>query len=469
VLRVGGTVAVISAVSPTFLIAFTPISYLYWYAQQYYSKTSRELKRVESITKSPLYSHFGETIAGSACIRAVNAGPRFCAENCQKMDKVNNLFCLMNDCNRWLAVRLELCGNGIVTGAALTGVISRRMGWLTKETATLVGLSLTLALQMTNSLGWMVRMSTETEAQMNSVERVMEYAELQGEDKWLVSALHQDEQDDVKEMPAIEDKAPVGWPPEGAIRFEDYSFTYRPELPEVLRNVSIEVKSGEKVGVCGRTGAGKSSMIMALYRMGLVSSGKIVIDGKDIATVPLDTLRAGLSIVPQEPTLFQGTIAYNLDPFGEFNTSQAWAALERVRLGAYVRGLPDGLESQVGEGGSSLSVGQRQLLCMARALLKGTKILVLDEATAAVDEETDKMIQAAVREACKGCTVVTIAHRLNTIMDYDKILVLGQGKVLEYDSPSALMSKPSEFSRMVASGRVKRVNSRGKLVLSESS
>lgn len=377
---------------------------------------------------------------------------------------VNNLFALMNDCNRWLAVRLELCGNGIVTGAALTGVISRRLGVLSVDRARLVGLSLTLALSVTNSLGWMVRMSTESEAQMNSVERVSEYSRIKSEEKWLKEALSGAGAMEAEEVEIPDDQEwskEHKWPTAGEVKLEGYSFTYHPDLPNVLDNISITIKAGEKVGVCGRTGAGKSSLLLALYRMGLASGGRIVIDGQDIAEVPLEQLRGGLAIVPQEPMLFQGSVVYNLDPFGEFSEEAVWAALAKVQLDDYIKSLPEGLHNPVGEGGSNLSVGQRQLLCMARALLKDTKLLVLDEATAAVDEETDRAIQRAVREACVGCTVITIAHRLNTILDYDKVLLLKQGKVQEFDSPSKLAKDPdSEFYSMLSATRLRRSSSR---------
>ncbi|EKX42001.1 hypothetical protein GUITHDRAFT_88223 [Guillardia theta CCMP2712] len=466
ILRVAGTIAMISYVSPTFLFALLPVGYLYWYTQQLYSKTSRELKRIESTTKSPLYSHFGESIAGSTIIRAGGQAGRFCQENCEKVDRVNNLFSLINGCNRWLAVRLELCGNGIVTGAALAGIVSRKLGWLNPARASMVGLSLTLALSVTNSLAWMVRMSTEAEAQMNSVERVAEYVEILSEEEWLGTVLknptdffkrtegdktHKEQQQYLE----LSD-----WPSRGEISFHNFSMRYRPDLPDVLSSVSLTIRAGEKVGICGRTGAGKSSLLMALFRMSLISGGRIEIDGQDITRAHVGLLREGLAIVPQEPMLFQGSIAYNLDPFGEYKEEQLWDALASVQLDVYVRSLPEKLEAQVGEGGSHLSVGQRQLLCMARALLRGTKILVLDEATAAVDHETDAMIQSAIRRACHSCTVITIAHRLNTILDYDKVLVLGQGQVLEFDSPNKLLSDPSsQFSQLVSLSKVRRTSS----------
>jgi ABC-type multidrug transport system fused ATPase/permease subunit len=312
ILRVVGTVSVVTAVSPTFLISMLPITWLYWTAKELYSATSRELKRIESTTKSPLYSHFGETVAGASCIRASGQEERFAVENCARVDRMNNLFNLINHCNRWLAIRLELCGNGIVTCAALTGVISRRCGWVSEQGASLVGLSLTLALAVTGALGWMVRMSTDAEAQMNSVERVAEYVGLQvgrghglyllevfflgwcernsackcmflhvhalsgmyihihihirihihihihtqSEEEWL-SRRHVSKTEEVPHHIAHTDESPhvaakplpEGWPNSGAIIFEDYTMSYRPGLPVVLNGVNLKVNSGEKVSV----------------------------------------------------------------------------------------------------------------------------------------------------------------------------------------------------------------------------
>jgi len=251
-LRVGGTIAMICFVSPAFMAALLPVGWLYWQTQQYYSKSSRELKRIESTTKSPLYSHFGESIAGSSIIRAAGQSDRFRRENCERVNKLNTLFSLINDCNRWLAIRLELCGNGIVTGAALTGVVSRKLGWVTPGRASMLGLSLTLALAVTNSLGWMVRMSTETEAQMNAVERVSEYANLEVEEAWLRDALARAQGGEV--MPSqgkgntavtadAEQEAALGqWPSAGEVVFDNYSMRYRAELPDVVTGLSAVIK-----------------------------------------------------------------------------------------------------------------------------------------------------------------------------------------------------------------------------------
>ncbi|RUS69235.1 hypothetical protein EGW08_023001, partial [Elysia chlorotica] len=234
-----------------------------------------------------------------------------------------------------------------------------------------------------------------------------------------------------------------GWPEQGRISFQQYSTRYRPHLDLVLRGVSFTVEPGQKVGVVGRTAAGKSSMTVALFRMIEAAGGSIWIDGVDISTIGLHDLRAGLTILPQDPVLFSGSVRFNLDPFNLHSDAAIWEALDNAHLGTLVRELPDQLEFECEEDGQNLSVGQRQLMCLARSLLRKTRILVLDEATAAVDLETDALLQETIREAFRDCTVLTVAHRLNTVIDYDKILVLGNGKILEYGSPSELLRDTS--------------------------
>jgi ABC-type multidrug transport system fused ATPase/permease subunit len=224
---------------------------------------------------------------------------------------------------------------------------------------------------------------------------------------------------------------------------------YRPSDPLVLRNVSLEVRPREKVGVCGRTGSGKSSTTLALFRAVELAGGRITIDGVDIATLGLHDLRSRLTIIPQDPVLFSGTLRYNLDPTGAISTADLWRSLERVRLSDKMRADPAGLDLRVAEGGENFSVGERQLLCMARALLRGTRVVILDEATASIDSESDAIIQRMVREELRECTVITIAHRLHTIIDYDRILVLDAGAVAEFGPPQTLLAtEGSHFRRL---------------------
>lgn len=303
-------------------------------------------------------------------------------------------------------------------------------------------------------------MSTDLETQLVAVERVHQYTTLQ------------------TEAPAVLPyRPPMNWPTEGAVQFTDLKLRYRPGLDLVLKGVSAEIKPREKIGVVGRTGAGKSSLMLALFRLVEPAEGGVAIDGEDISRLGLDDLRSRLSIIPQDPILFEGTVRTNLDPFNQYDDADLWAALESVHLKAYVSAQEKKLEHQIADGthtvlcgtlcvglclclqcgrgcvdqgveatltrfyagGENLSVGQRQLLCLGRALLKKAKILVMDEATAAVDFETDALIQKTIRTEFKDRTVLTIAHRINTIIDYDRVMVLDAGRVIEFDNPQTLL------------------------------
>jgi len=276
-----------------------------------------------------------------------------------------------------------------------------------------------------------VRQSAEVENQMTSVERIFEYAKLDSE---VV----------VRDPPKGFDGG--AWPKEGAITFTDVHLRYFADMPYVLCGIDCTIKAREKIGIVGRTGAGKSSLIAALFRLSK-TTGTIVIDGVDTATLPLETLRSSISVIPQEPVLFSGTIRRNLDPLNLHADDKIWMALEAVELKDYVQSATDGigLESTVQEGGGNFSVGQRQLLCLARAVLTHNKILVLDEATANVDNQTDQLIQKTIRTKFSGWTVLTIAHRLNTIIDSDRILVVDQGQVVQFDTPDNLMQTGGHF------------------------
>jgi len=251
-----------------------------------------------------------------------------------------------------------------------------------------------------------------------------------------------------RELP--DSKPPPDWPSKGQVEFHEYSMRYRPELDLVLKDISLTITPKEKIGIVGRTGAGKSSLLLALFRILEASSGKILIDGVDISTIGLHDLRSVISIVPQSPDMFEGTLRENIDPVGEYLDADIWAALEHAHLKPYVESLPDGLDAHVTEGGSSLSAGQRQLLCFARALLRKSKVLVLDEATSAVDLDTDRAIQDIIRGPLfDEITILTIAHRLNTIIESTRVLVLDQGRVAEFDAPGVLLAdKSSQFYAM---------------------
>ncbi|KAJ1814406.1 Canalicular multispecific organic anion transporter 2, partial [Coemansia sp. RSA 2599] len=258
---------------------------------------------------------------------------------------------------------------------------------------------------------------------MTNYERVIEYYNLQSEAPSVIE----------------DNRAGASWPEQGTVEFNNYSTRYREGLDLVLKGLSFQVKPKQKIGIIGRTGAGKSSLTLALFRIIEAAGGQILIDGEDISKFGLFDVRSKLSIIPQDPMLFAGTIRENIDPFGKYTDLEIWQALEHAQLADFVRTKEQGLEFVVDRGGSNFSVGQRQLICLTRALLKQAKILVLDEATAAVDNSTDEIIQMAIRREFKECTVLTIAHRLNTIADSDRILVIDSGKVAEFDSPTSLL------------------------------
>uniref|UniRef100_A0A673HVF0 ATP-binding cassette, sub-family C (CFTR/MRP), member 2 n=1 Tax=Sinocyclocheilus rhinocerous TaxID=307959 RepID=A0A673HVF0_9TELE len=366
ILGVLGTLFVICLATPIFTAVVVPMAVVYYFVQRFYVPTSRQLRRLDSVSRSPIYSHFGETISGLSVIRAYGHQQRFLKQNEDTIDQNLKSVYPWFVSNRWLAMRLECLGN-LVVG--------------------LVGLSISYALSVTQILNWLVRMTSELETNIVAMERVREYAEIKNEAPWITS-----------------NRPPDDWPTE----------TY--QIPS------------------------KSSLTNCLFRIIEASEGRILIDGIDISTLGLHDLRSRLAIIPQDPVLFSGTLRMNLDPFEKSSDEEIWTVLELAHLKDYVRGLPTGLQHEVSEGGENLSVGQRQLLCLARALLRKSRILILDEATAAVDLETDDLIQNTIRTEFSHCTVLTIAHRLNTILDSSRVMVLDFGKIVEFDSPSVLLN-----------------------------
>nr|AKC34057.1 ABCC1-like protein [Spodoptera litura]AKC34899.1 ABCC1-like protein [Spodoptera litura] len=422
-----GTLFVISFSTPIFMAVILPIGFIYYVIQRFYVATSRQLKRLESVSRSPIYSHFGESITGASTIRAYGVSERFVEESERGVD--HNQSCYYPSCiaNRWLAVRLEMIGNLIIFFSAMFAVLNRDT-----ISAGLVGLSVSYALQITQTLNWLVRMTSEVETNIVAVERIKEYAETEQEAAWTVA-----------------NGPPAEWPATGALQLERLTLAYRAGAEPALREVTCAVAPRDKLGIVGRTGAGKSTLTLGLFRIVEAVGGRILIDGLDIAAMGLHQLRSRITIIPQDPVLFSGTLRMNLDPFETFSDEDIWRALEYAHLKPFVQGLPAGLRHEVAEGGENLSVGQRQLVCLARALLRKTPLLVLDEATAAVDLETDELIQKTIRSEFAACTVLTIAHRLNTIMDSTKVMVLDKGQLVEYAPPEQLLQdKNSIFYSM---------------------
>ncbi|XP_036267183.1 multidrug resistance-associated protein 1 isoform X2 [Pipistrellus kuhlii] len=422
-----GACIIILLATPVAAVIIPPLGLIYFFVQRFYVASSRQLKRLESVSRSPVYSHFNETLLGVSVIRAFAEQERFICQSDLKVDENQKAYYPSIVANRWLAVRLECVGNCIVLFATLFAVISRN-----SLSPGLVGLSISYSLQVTTYLNWLVRMSSEMETNIVAVERLKEYSETEKEAPW-----------------RIQEMTPAStWPQVGRVEFRDYSLRYREDLDMVLKHINITIEGGEKVGIVGRTGAGKSSLTLGLFRIKECSEGEIIIDDVNIAKIGLHDLRFKITIIPQDPILFSGSLRMNLDPFSQYSDEEVWTSLELAHLKTFVSALPDKLNHECTEGGENLSVGQRQLVCLARALLRKTKILVLDEATAAVDLETDDLIQSTIRTQFEDCTVLTIAHRLNTIMDYTRVIVLDKGEIRECGAPSELLQQRGLFHSM---------------------
>lgn len=551
-MRVTITLLYVSSITPFFLLLLLPLATFYYLAQRFYIKTSRELTRLESSSRSPIYALFSETLDGLVTLRAYRDERASVTRNEKFLDEnVTAYFCNFS-ANCWLAVRLEFVGTLIVMGAALFAVIARDSYISVVDPnnnspehsrgdlalfAGLAGLSISLAMSITQSLNWTVRMASDLESQMVAVERLQEYAQMpqerahyrvndpvsSGANSLASSASSSNLVSNPLQQPPAGGKA---WPHAGKISFFNVSLKYRPHLPLVLQNVSFTIAPGEKIGVVGRTGAGKSSLLVALLRLvDPLESGHIYLDDLDIGQLGLHVLRANIAVIPQDPVLFSGTVRDNLDPFRKHSDVELNLALQRCHLthhhddhdrdrdrddcnhdsqrasnsysskdsrhsssGTSTRSASQSqdqdsrfrsvttntnniynintnnsndkkkatttkshvssvsLEDTVSENGANFSVGQRQLLCIARALVCRSRVIVMDEATAAVDVETDAALQQTIRRECASATVITIAHRLNTILDSDKVLVLEQGHVAEFDAPHALLSKGADAS-----------------------
>lgn len=413
------TLIVIVCVSPWAILGVIPVICCYFVVQGYYRPAAREGQRLDSITRSPIFAQFSESLVGAAVIRAFGAGPRFEKLLLLHLETNSRTFYTIVAANRWLGTRIETLGACVVGSAAFAAVASHQSTHLG-----FTGLAVTYALAITGAMNWAIRMFSQLESNMSSVERVGFYSNLEAE-RW--------EGEDTAEA----------WPQNGAISFEKLELRYRPQLPTVISGLNATIRAGEKIGVVGRTGSGKSSLLLGLYRILEASAGKIVIDGVDISTLPLSRLREALAIIPQDPVLFRGTVRKNLDPFAMYDEATLRDVVARAHLKTLIDNLPLGLDAPVSEGGTNFSVGQRQLLCLARALLRRNKILLLDEATASVDVSTDALVQYTIREAFADCTVITIAHRLSTILDSDRIMVLDAGRLVEFDSPRRLAGQES--------------------------
>eukprot|EP00181_Compsopogon_caeruleus_P000064 CAMPEP_0184682668 /NCGR_PEP_ID=MMETSP0312-20130426/8220_1 /TAXON_ID=31354 /ORGANISM="Compsopogon coeruleus, Strain SAG 36.94" /LENGTH=1331 /DNA_ID=CAMNT_0027134483 /DNA_START=219 /DNA_END=4214 /DNA_ORIENTATION=+ len=417
-----GSYIFISIITPIFIAAAVPIGFGYFILQRIFNRTNLEVKRLDSNSKSPIYAHFSETLGGLSSIRAYAKTENFKRDNMEKIDMNHRAYYVQLATNRWFALYLESLGSVLVLAASFLAVAGRG-----RLFAGNVGLSITFALQVTSFLGFAVRSITELESQMNSVERLVYYRD----------QLPQEASAEI-----FENKPPQAWPQTGEISFEGLQVRYRENLPLVLKGIDLQIPGGTKVGVVGRTGSGKSTLMVALLRLVEAAGGKVFVDGLDLGNLGLNDVRSKMTIIPQDPVIFSGTIRLNLDPFQEHADEDIWEALRKSNLHSFVSQMEGGLDAIVAEFGQNLSAGQRQLLCLARALLRKPKVLIMDEATSSVDHETDQLIQATVRQEFAECTILTIAHRLWTIADYDKVIVLDDGNLVEFDSPARLLENP---------------------------
>jgi len=425
--------AVVIAVIPVAILIVLPMLYVYYKIQGVYRASSRELQRLEGIAKTPIYSEFSEALAGLSTIRAYKHESTFCDKNAKNLEKqLRVLFCLQA-ASTWLSLRLGLIGSSIVACAVFAAVAYP--GLLNPA---IVGMAINYSLNVTDALNSLLQTFTNAEVNLVSLERVDAYRSLESEGETTGG-------------PA------ATWPSAGEVKFEAVELRYRPGLPLVLKGVTFEVPGGSSCGIVGRTAAGKSSLLVALLRLAPCEKGCIRIDGVDLKTIGLHTLRHALALIPQDPVLFSGTLKYNLDPLGEYSEDGLMELLDRLQLGETVRSrAEDGgsaLETPVTSGGENFSVGQRQLLCLGRALLRRTRVMLLDEATASVDPQTDELIQKTLsaQMAEQKATLLCIAHRINTILSYDRVLVMEHGQVAEQGLVSALRKdKKSKFHALVA-------------------
>uniref|UniRef100_A0AAQ4PRF0 ATP-binding cassette, sub-family C (CFTR/MRP), member 12 n=1 Tax=Gasterosteus aculeatus aculeatus TaxID=481459 RepID=A0AAQ4PRF0_GASAC len=432
----------ISGVFPPMLVAVVVIGALFGLILFFSQRSIRKMKRMENISRSPYISLFTSTLEGLSTIHAYNIRDSRIKRFMALIDINSNYHVMFHCATRWLSFSLDSISACMTLTVALFVVLSSNES----ISPSLKGLALSYTMQLTGLLQYTVRQATEVEARFNSVERLQEY----------ITGCKSEGPRRIQEA-----QVPADWPTSGTITFRGYEMRYRESAPIVLKGLDFVIQAGEKLGIVGRTGSGKSSLGVALFRLVEPAAGTILIDGIDITTIGLEDLRSKLSIIPQDPVLFIGTVRYNLDPFNNFNDEAIWIALDKTYMKNSISTLEGNLHATVTENGENFSVGERQLLCMARALLRNSKIIILDEATASIDAETDSLIQSTISEAFKDCTVLTIAHRINTVIHADRILVMENGEVAEFDQPDVLRQRPgSMFASLLAASPTEHLHQR---------
>uniref|UniRef100_A0A453QRK9 ABC transmembrane type-1 domain-containing protein n=2 Tax=Aegilops tauschii subsp. strangulata TaxID=200361 RepID=A0A453QRK9_AEGTS len=420
-------VGVLAVVVWQVLFVALPMIVLVIQLQRYYLASAKELMRINGTTKSALANHLGESISGAITIRAFEEEDHFFAKNLELVDKNAGPYFFNFAATEWLIERLEIMGAVVLSSSAFV------MALLPAGTFSpgFIGMALSYGLSLNNSFVNTIQKQCDLANKIISVERVNQYMDIPSEAPEVIE----------------ENRPAPDWPQVGSVELKDLKIRYRGDAPLVLHGITCKFQGRDKIGIVGRTGSGKTTLIGALFRLVEPAEGKIIIDSMDISTIGLHDLRSRLGIIPQDPTLFQGTVRYNLDPLGQFSDQQIWEVLEKCQLLEAVQEKKQGLDSLVAEDGSNWSMGQRQLFCLGRTLLKRCRILVLDEATASIDNTTDAVLQKTIRTEFKHCTVITVAHRIPTVMDCDMVLAMSDGKVVEYDKPMKLMETEGSLFR----------------------
>ncbi|XP_015595444.1 ATP-binding cassette sub-family C member Sur isoform X2 [Cephus cinctus] len=423
----GSAMLVNAIISPWFLIAALPTCMAYYFLQRFYRRSARELQRLDGSTRGPASAHFSETLAGLTTLRASKQQSRFMEDMVEHLDSNSNAFLILNTSSRWLGIALDYLGAVIVIAAIFTAIISAEL-YPSRVTPALVGLAVNYTLLVPIYLNWVVKFVSEIEMYMGSVARLSAYTKTP--------------QENYRENGYSVSKE---WPSKGEIIFESVSLRYDPQREPVIVNLNLHIPPGQKLGICGRTGSGKSSTAMSLLQLVEINQGRILLDGIDIRQVPLRTLRSRLSTIPQDVIMFSGTVRENLDPLCQHTDEELWSALELAQIKDIISSHPEGLNSEVREGGENFSAGQRQLLSMARAALRQSAVVILDEATSALDPTTEQSLLRAASLAFKSRTVITIAHRVASLLDCDRVIVFDEGKVVEDGPPKDLMRRPMGF------------------------
>ena len=434
--QVIGGIVMNSVFVPYFLIPIVPVFVVFCFVQRFFISSCRQFQRLECITRSPILAHISQMLNGLATIRAFRSQDRFVGECFEKIDANQLPYMFHQTTNIWMALRLDMLAACVVLAASLSALTSCIAGHIEPG---MVGLVIAYAVMMSLFFNWMMRGVSETEIHFNSVQRIVQYCRLEREES------STGEEEDVEDS----------WPTCGDVQFKSVSLTYGSPLQAVVHDLSLHILPGQKVGICGRTGSGKSSLAMSLFSAVRVCAGEILLDGVNIGRVPLSRLRSSLSVIPQDPVLFSGTVRFNLDPRRAVDDRELWDVLEVAQLRQLVEDLPRQLDTPVTDAGDSYSVGQKQLFCLARALLRRSPVLVMDEATASVDVETDRIVHDIIQRQLADCTVFIIAHRLSTIRNCDVIVVMSDGRVVETGTPSQLSAhSDGHFAKILAENQL---------------